>query len=105
IRFQSGVIVVTHWKQNNYLRNDRYTPTIYKAERDQLSCIQSVYALDTSGIPLVASWETQVGSKEGSKKEGSSFNKNEDKLSPTRIDAHFEKGREILRNRRPGENH
>src|ERR1700682_4149480 len=61
IRFPSRVIVVTHWKQNNYLRTDRYTPTIYKAERDQLSCIQSVYALDTGGIPLVASWETQEG--------------------------------------------
>jgi len=31
IRFESGVIVITHWKQNNYLRNDRYTPTIYKS--------------------------------------------------------------------------
>jgi hypothetical protein len=53
IPFESGVIVITHWKQNNYLRNDRYTPTIYKAERERLSCIQSVYALDTTGIPLV----------------------------------------------------
>ena len=24
IRFETGVIVITHWKQNNYLRNDRY---------------------------------------------------------------------------------
>jgi hypothetical protein len=23
IPFESGVIVITHWKQNNYLRNDR----------------------------------------------------------------------------------
>ncbi len=51
IPFQSGVIVITHWKQNNYLRNDRYTPTIYKAERENLSCIQGVYRLDTVGIP------------------------------------------------------
>ena len=54
IPFETGVIVITHWKQNNYLRNDRYTPTIYKAERDRLSCIQSVYVLDTVGIPLVS---------------------------------------------------
>lgn len=23
ILFESGIIVITHWKQNNYLRNDR----------------------------------------------------------------------------------
>src|SRR5262249_11047803 len=95
IRFESGVVVITHWKQNNYLRNDRYTPTIYAAERARLSCIQSVYALDTIGIPAVSSLDTQVVRKEGSKKENT-FEKNEDRLSPARINAHFQKGREIL---------
>src|SRR5436190_8252940 len=88
IPFNSGVIVITHWKQNNYLRNDRYTPTIYKAERDRLSCIQSVYVLDTSGIPLVSSLDTEVGRKEESKRE-IPLDKNEDKLSQERIDEHF----------------
>ena len=37
IPFNTGVIVITHWKQNNYLRNDRYTPTIYKDEMSRLS--------------------------------------------------------------------
>src|SRR4029453_7988296 len=46
IPFNSGVIVITHWKQSNYLRADRYTPTIYKAERSMLSSIQNVYTLD-----------------------------------------------------------
>src|SRR5689334_5041496 len=90
IPFNSGVIVITHWKQNNYLRNDRYTPTIYKAERDRLSTIQSVYVLDTAGIPMVSTLATQLGS-EGESKKGSSINKNADKLSPARIDAHFNK--------------
>ena len=98
IRFESGVIVITHWKQNNYLRNDRYTPTIYKAERDRLSCVQSVYALDTTGTPAVYQLDTQVGRKEVSKRE-TSLNKNEDRLSPARINAHFQKGRELLRKR------
>src|ERR1700704_2669767 len=75
IPFESGVIVITHWKQNNYLRNDRYTPTIYKAERERLSCIQSVYALDTVGIPTVYHLATEVGSKGDSKRENA-FNKN-----------------------------
>src|SRR6267142_6212712 len=78
IPFESGVIVITHWKQNNYLRNDRYTPTIYKAERERLSCIQSVYALDTIGIPMVSQRETQVGREEDRKRE-ISFDKNEDR--------------------------
>jgi hypothetical protein len=92
IPFNSGVIVITHWKQNNYLRNDRYTPTIYKNEMNRLSAIQGVYRLDTSGIPEVSRLDTQVGSKEGRKRE-SSFNKNEDQISQMRIDAYFAKGR------------
>src|SRR6267142_4842881 len=59
IRFQSGVIVVTHWKQNNYLRNDRYTPTIYKEEMSRLSGTQGVYHLDTVGIPNGNRLDTQ----------------------------------------------
>lgn len=68
IQCESGVIVITHWKQNNYLRNDRYTPTIYGAEKAKLACVQGVYRLDTAGIPAVNQRETQYrkeGSKEG----------------------------------------
>ena len=66
IEFESGVIVITHWKQNNYLQNDRVKPTLYKAERSLLvqdkngvymlktsveaTCIQNVYNLDTKCI-------------------------------------------------------
>jgi len=99
IRFENGIIVITHWKQNNYLRNDRYTPTIYKTEASRLSCVQGVYALDTIGIPAVYQLDTQVGRKVGSKKEGSFENKNEDNLSDARRKAYFDKGREILRRR------
>src|SRR5262245_17724059 len=96
IPFNSGVIVITHWKQNNYLRNDRYTPTIYKDEMSQLSTIQNVYHLDTGGIPRVARLDTHGGSKEGSKKERV-FEKNENQISLARIDAYFKKGRDMLK--------
>lgn len=96
IPFNSGVIVITHWKQNNYLRNDRYTPTIYKDEMNRLSAIQGVYHLDPVGIPAVASLATQEGRELGSKKETLS-RKNEDQLSQMRIDAYFKKGRDILK--------
>lgn len=36
IPFDSGIVVIRHWRINNYLRNDRYSPTKYIAERNQL---------------------------------------------------------------------
>lgn len=103
IPFDSGVIVITHWKQNNYIQADRYTPTIYKAERARLSCIQNVYELDTVHIQTAPNSDTQVGRKEGSQKEAL-LNKNEDALSAMRVAAHFAKGRAILKshNKTPG---
>ena len=36
IRFESGVIVIKHWRMHNTLRKDRYTPTNYQEEFRQL---------------------------------------------------------------------
>ena len=36
IPFDSGVIVIKHWRINNYLRNDRYQETKYLEEKSQL---------------------------------------------------------------------
>ena len=56
IAFDTGVVVVKHWKINNYIPKDRYTPTVYEDEKAQLFekpnraytlCIQDVYKLDT----------------------------------------------------------
>src|SRR6266446_6139663 len=95
IPFDSGVIVITHWKQNNYIQADRYSPTIYKTERSTLSCIQNVYELDMVRVQDGYILETQEGRKSEvvSKRETIS-QKNEDQLSPQRIDAYFQKGRE-----------
>ncbi len=46
IPFESGIIVIRDWKQNNYIQSDRYTPTIYKEEY-KLACEDPVYKLDT----------------------------------------------------------
>jgi hypothetical protein len=32
IVFESGVIVIKHWRMHNYIRNDRYKPTVYQNE-------------------------------------------------------------------------
>lgn len=52
--FESGVIVIKHWKINNYLRNDRYKPTRFKEEASKLIIDNnSVYQWYTNGIPSI----------------------------------------------------
>lgn len=36
IRFESGVLVIKHWRMHNTLRKDRYTPTSYQEELNLL---------------------------------------------------------------------
>lgn len=51
IPFDSGVIVIKHWRLNNYLRNDRYVETKFKEEKEKLSLDNnSVYQWYTNGI-------------------------------------------------------
>ncbi len=54
IPFETGVIVIRHWRINNYLRNDRYTETKFKDEKSQLYTDKNlVYQLYTDGIPRI----------------------------------------------------
>ena len=60
IPFESGVVVIKHWKIHNYIQSDRFIPTKYQDEKMQLEldenkayrlpkteCIQNVSILDT----------------------------------------------------------
>lgn len=68
LAFDSGVVVIKHWKMNNYVPPDRYTPTNYREEAKLLfikdnksytfdktqakkplltECIHDVYKMDT----------------------------------------------------------
>lgn len=56
LSFESGVIVIKHWKIHNYIQKDRYTETKYLDEKNGLTtkgngsyteCIQNVSSLDT----------------------------------------------------------
>lgn len=56
LTFESGVVVIKHWKIHNYIQNDRYTQTKYVDERENLTLkdngsyterIQNGYKLDT----------------------------------------------------------
>ena len=61
ISFRSGVIVISDWKVNNNLRNDRYKPTTFQSERSMLSetankryilnGVPTGNQMDTNGIP------------------------------------------------------
>ncbi len=48
IAFQNGVIVICHWRQNNYVRCDRYTKSIHVDEMNSLSLENGIYCI---GIP------------------------------------------------------
>ena len=47
ISFDTGVIVIRHWRIHNYLRKDTYHPTIYEREKSMLCLDKSdAYSLD-----------------------------------------------------------
>ena len=47
ITFESGVIVIKHWKMHNYIQSDRYKPTDYIDEKKMLGLKQNkAYTLD-----------------------------------------------------------
>lgn len=61
INFESGIIVIKHWKIHNYIQKDRYKPTVYKEEKAQLiTKTNSAYTLDTECIQDVSNLDTQV---------------------------------------------
>lgn len=54
IPFESGVIVITDWKRNNTLKNDRYKATIYQEEKAQLQEDGAgKYILGSNVVPCV----------------------------------------------------
>lgn len=60
IPFESGIVVVKHWRIHNYIQNDRYKPTVYQEELAQLSVKDNkAYTLDTERIHDGYSLETQ----------------------------------------------
>lgn len=55
IPFETGIVVIKHWKIHNYIRSDRYKPSIFKEKElvklDEHLTYQSVDNMDTNGIP------------------------------------------------------
>lgn len=57
IQFDNGIIVIRHWRMNNYLRQDRYKATVHAEEKAFLELKENEYELVTqrytTGIPTV----------------------------------------------------
>lgn len=63
IPFESGIIVIKHWRINNYLRKDRYNITKYIDEKNQLSIKENgEYILENEvlGIPVVDTEKNRI---------------------------------------------
>lgn len=69
IPFESGIVVIKHWKIHNYIQADRYKPTVYQEEKTYLETKKNrAYTLlspeenqpDTECIHDVYKMETQV---------------------------------------------
>ena len=71
IPFESGIVVIKHWKIHNYIQKDRYKPTVYAEEKRLIEvkgngayteCIQDVSKLDTQvSIGKVSKGKDSIG--------------------------------------------
>lgn len=77
IPFESGVVVIKHWKIHNYIQRDRYKETVYLEEKSMLSvkenkaytlnpiqleepCQQIVHEMEAPCIQPVSTMEAQI---------------------------------------------
>lgn len=58
IPFESGIVVIKHWKIHNYIQKDRYKPTVYAEEKAMLTSKDN--GAYTECIHDVSKMETQV---------------------------------------------
>lgn len=62
ISFESGVIVIKHWKIHNYIQKDRFKETNYREERSLLSVEENNgYTMDTKKVQLVDTGKDRIG--------------------------------------------
>lgn len=86
IPFESGVVVIKHWKIHNYIQSDRYKPTVYTEEKALLETKENkaYTAADTECIHDVSILETQV--RLGKVRDSIELGKDRDRLDIGDID-------------------
>ena len=104
IRFESGVIVIKHWRMHNTLRKDRYTPTNFQEELAMLG-VKENEAYTLTGCQTVAKRLPQdsIGKdsidKDNKEKQEKKTRKRKEFIAPTKEEVFEyakEKGREDL---------
>ena len=94
ILFDSGIIVIKHWKMHNYIQADRYRPTDYVEEKSMLGIKSNkAYTLDVSKMDTECIQNGYIGkvsidkdSKEKDSKEESVGEEKSKRFYPPTID-------------------
>lgn len=88
IPFESGIVVIKHWKIHNYIRSDRYKPTNYTEEKAMLETKKSGAYTErlTSGIPNDNQMDTQYRLGEDSIGEDNVDNKPQKRFIPPTLE-------------------
>lgn len=61
LAFESGVVVIKHWRIHNLIRKDRYNETKYVKEKSTLYLDENnAYTQNPDGLPLVNQMATEV---------------------------------------------
>ncbi len=71
IALADGIIIIRHWKQNNYIQSDRHKDTIYQSQLAALTVNNGIYDVDTKCIQNVSEMDTQDSIGKKSKDKGS----------------------------------
>lgn len=59
LTFESGVVVIKHWRMHNLLRKDRYHPTQYQDEMKTL-CLKDNQSYTEQNNRLATTWQPSV---------------------------------------------
>lgn len=94
ILFDSGIIVIKHWKMHNYIQADRYRPTDYVEEKSMLGIKSNkAYTLDVSKMDTECIQNGYIGkdsigkvSKDKDSKEESARGEKSKRFYPPTID-------------------
>lgn len=57
-KFDSGIVVIIHWKLHNYIQKDRFKATIYQKEKQQLVLVEKKYVMKDECTQFVSDVDT-----------------------------------------------
>lgn len=90
LQFENGIIVIKHWRMNNFIRKDRYKPTNYIEQKKLLRVKENMaYTIDEKqGMPIEdVIWKSDVDVRStiGQPKDNTLVNAGKDRLGKDRL--------------------